>query len=82
MARDAILWELRGRSRETVTCAFGDEPTGGFSVTVRRGEQPVWSERFADAITAVQRAAGVAHQLMREGWTEVALPEVPPAESS
>jgi len=72
--RAAVLWELKGRSRKTMTCSVARLPSGRYRVIVSSGPDVMLSERFDDAIEAIHRSRDVAHQLIADGWTKVLLP--------
>lgn len=66
-----LLWELRGRTTDAVTCVLRRAHNGAYLVCVILGDNAVYAEPFDQEQEALHHAAFLCDDYMKSGWREL-----------
>jgi hypothetical protein len=65
-----MLWELRGRSGNPLTCVLHASPRG-YRVVVALGDTQLLTDSFGAEENALEQGGFLLRDFRQEGWTEV-----------
>ena len=71
MGSESLLWELRGRAGNALTCVLYPIEAGRHLLTVTLGDRVLVSDRYPTEEDALRQAAFLMTDFLDNGWTEV-----------